>query len=287
MQLLLYQGVIKQYYQHTKNTKVLKGKLEFARQLHRNLIHKERFYTTHQVYEKDHLIHQILGQALQIVEKCSKGTYLYSSCKSVQLDFPEVKAIKINQTTFRNIPNNRKTKPYETALKIARLILLNYAPDISSGKEKMLALLFDMNILWEEYVLVQLKKYCLEYRQDIVIIGQATKSFIDSNRLRPDIVIKCKEKTLIIDTKWKLPKNDVASTADMRQMYAYLRFWQAEKGILLYPGKNKDTQFEDFKNSEYDSSIHQCKIGFISVLDSDNRLDKEIGEKFLSLLGLI
>ena len=100
IQLLIHQGLIKQYYKETSNVKALKGKLEFAGHISKNLVHKERFYTTHQVYDKDHLLHQIIAKALSIVEKCSKGNYLYAKCKTVQLDFPEVKDIAINEATF-------------------------------------------------------------------------------------------------------------------------------------------------------------------------------------------
>ena len=97
VQTLIHQGLIKQYYKETSNVKALKGKLEFAGHISKNLVHKERFYTTHQVYDKDHLIHQILFKALDIVERCSKGSYLYSKCKTVQLDFPEVKTISVTE----------------------------------------------------------------------------------------------------------------------------------------------------------------------------------------------
>ncbi len=115
VQLLLHHGLIKQYYKETSNVKALKGKLEFAGHISKNLVHKERFYTTHQVYDKDHLIHQLLHQALSIIEKFTKGTYLYSKCKTVQLDFPEVTSIQATETTFSKEPKNRKTAPYETA----------------------------------------------------------------------------------------------------------------------------------------------------------------------------
>ena len=35
-----------------RNSEALKGKLEFAGHIQKNVIHKERFYTTHQVYDK-------------------------------------------------------------------------------------------------------------------------------------------------------------------------------------------------------------------------------------------
>ena len=62
VQLLIHQGLIKQYYKKTGNVKALKEKLEFAGHIQKNLVHKERFYTTHQAYDKDHLIHQALGR---------------------------------------------------------------------------------------------------------------------------------------------------------------------------------------------------------------------------------
>ena len=106
VELLIRQGLIKQYYTETKNVSALKGKLEFAGHLQENLIHKERFYTTHQVYNRDHKIHQVLSYALEIIEDFSKGTYLYSKCKSVQLDFPEVQRTGVDQSTFSKLKKN-------------------------------------------------------------------------------------------------------------------------------------------------------------------------------------
>lgn len=191
VELLIRQGLIKQYYKETKNIKALKGKLEFSGHHSKNLVHKERFYTSHQVYEKDHLIHQVIGQALEIVASMSKGNHLYHHCKSVQLDFPEVSSIHANYHTFNKIPKTRKTAPYETVLAIARLIILNYAPNVASGNENMLALLFDMNRLWEEYVLVRLKQVAEE--KGVEVYGQNSKGFWNGITIRPDIVLVKKE----------------------------------------------------------------------------------------------
>ena len=284
VQLLIHQGLIKQYYKETGNVKALKGKLEFAGHINKNLVHKERFYTTHQVYDKDHLIHQVLGQALEIIATLSKGNYLYSKCKTVQLDFPEVKAIKANENTFAKIPKSRKTAPYDNALAIARLIILNYAPNVSSGSEKMLALLFDMNSLWEEYVLVRLKQVCQD--NDIEVYGQNSKGFWNGITIRPDIVLKKqiegKMETVIIDTKWKNIDQSQPSTHDLRQMYVYNEYWESRKSLLLYPS-NIDG-LDDFKS--FDSITadphHQCGLGKVSVL-KDGKLDDRIGIKILEL----
>lgn len=294
VQLLLHQGLIKQYYKETSNVKALKGKLEFSGHLQKNLVHKERFYTTHQVYGKDHLIHQVLHTALAIVAQCTKGSYLYSKCKSVQLEFPEVTPSVINETTFTRLPKNRKTAPYTTALAIARLIILNYAPNISKGNERMLALLFDMNALWEEYLLVRLKEVAPE---GVTIKGQESKPFWKSISIRPDIVIEKKvgtiKTTFIIDTKWKNIDYRDPSTQDLRQMYVYNEYWQSEKAMLLYPSKTIDSgEFKNFEDLqiEKDDTIqtlkkHTCALGKISIFEG-NTLDKNIGNKILNWFGI-
>ena len=285
VQTLIHQGLTKQYYKETSNVKALKGKLEFAGHINKNLVHKERFYTTHQVYDKDHLAHQILCKALNIVEKCTKGNYLYSKCKTVQLDFPEVKKISVTEATFSKIPKSRKTAPYETALAISKFIILNFAPNILSGSENMLALLFDMNSLWEEYVLVCLKKAAEDSQSGIMVHGQKSKTFWNGITIRPDIVIEKGTETYIIDTKWKNIKANKPSTDDLRQIYVYNEYWKSNKAMLLYPASESNFSKEDFIsfNPIINDTHHHCGVGKISILNPDNKtLDKDIGNTILS-----
>jgi 5-methylcytosine-specific restriction enzyme subunit McrC len=289
LDVLLRKGLIKQYRKQTKNTKALKGKLEFTSHIQKNAIHKERFFTTHQVYDTNHLLHQILYKALTIVDQFTKGTRLYDFTKRVALNFPKVKYQNITLQQLHRLQLNRKTQGYQQALELARLIILNYSPDIATGKEKMVSLLFDMNELWEIYILKQLQKTC--EGTDVEVSGQESKSFWGYNSLRPDIVIRKGDKAYVIDTKWKKPKNNTASVSDLRQMYTYCRFWDAEKAMLLYPGEVRGNYFKSYLTDDYvidneknhNQIEHQCKMGFISVLQGEN-LRENLGEKVLSLI---
>ncbi|RZJ69218.1 restriction endonuclease [Flavobacterium sp.] len=286
VQLLLHQGLIKQYYKETGNVKALKGKIEFAGQIAKNLVHKERFITTHQVYGKDHQIHRIISQALEIVAYLSKGSIIYGKCKTVQLDFPEVANCNVNESTFEKLPNTRKTAPYKTAIALARLIVLNYAPNISAGKEKMLAILFDMNSLWEEYILTMLKQ---TVEEGIIVYGQQSKLFWGNITIRPDIIIEKEsngeKQVFVIDTKWKNIDLSEPSTHDLRQMYVYNDYWQSHKAMLLYP--SKETQLPKFIKFEANSSKslpHHCSVGKISIFqNAQGILDNKLGEKIIKL----
>jgi 5-methylcytosine-specific restriction enzyme subunit McrC len=289
---LVRKGLIKQYRKQTKNTKSLKGKLEFEGNIRQNIVHKERFYTTHQVYDSNHFLHQILHKALTIVSQFTKGTRLQDTTNRVLLNFPEVDTKTITQRQLNTIILNRKSTSYKSALDLARLIILNYSPDISNGKEKMLSLLFDMNQLWEEYVLKQLQKVC--EGTSIEVSGQESKSFWGANSLRPDIVLRKGTQTYIIDTKWKRPQKSSASVSDLRQMYTYCRFWDAEKALLLYPGNYSENKFKTYLTDDYSKDKeenhnpidHQCKMGFVSVLDENGELSNAIGYKILNLLEI-
>lgn len=295
VEALIRKGLIKQYRKQTENTKALKGKLEFAGHICKNSIHKERFFTTHQVYDHKHLLHEVLHNALTIVEQFTTGSRLQDLTKRVLLNFPEVSNKTVSVQQINGIQLNRKSNIYGSALELARLIILNYSPDISSGKEKMLSLLFDMNNLWEEFILKEVQKACVN--TTIEVSGQESKSFWGNNSLRPDIVLRKDGKTYIIDTKWKRPEKSSASVNDLRQMYAYCRFWNAEKALLLYPGINTDNQFQSYLTDDYsvvekvkeeqiNAIDHQCKMGFVSVLDG-KKLSESIGIDVLMEIGLL
>jgi 5-methylcytosine-specific restriction enzyme subunit McrC len=301
LELLIHRGLIKKYRKETGNVKSLKGKLEFYGNIRHNLVHKERFYTTHQVYDVNHKLHQVLQIALSIIDQFSKGSRIADYCKRISMSFPEMDSISVNSQVLSSIKIDRKTAPYERAFELAKLIILNYSPDINHGNQKMIALLFDMNELWEEYVLVQLKREVNNenspFYKQFTIQGQTRKYIWNSNFIQPDIEIvsTTTNETFIIDTKWKRPGYS-ASVEDLRQIYTYARFWDAKTVMLLYPGDEVQNRKGTFKTDDYSQNTllptavqqieHMGKMGFISVFDSEkaNKLNTQLGAVVLEFL---
>src|SRR5206468_400901 len=89
--------------------------------------------------------------------------------------FPEVSSGNVNAETFIRLQFDRKTERYKEALLISKMLLLNYRPDITGGTENVIAILFDMNKLWEEWVYRRLKKE--EQAFEIEVKGQQIKDF--------------------------------------------------------------------------------------------------------------
>ena len=167
-------------------------------------MHKERFYTQSSVYELNHLLHQVIVKALKIIKSTTTNPSIISHCRQLLINFPEVDDLKISKHTLDNIVLNKKTRHYKSALDIAKLILLNYCPDLKNGSYDILAILFDMNKLFEKYIYHSLKK--LTRSQNIEVKGQPSERFWQQKTIRPDIFIQTEFENFIIDTKWKVLK---------------------------------------------------------------------------------
>ncbi|MDI1233830.1 MAG: restriction endonuclease [bacterium] len=284
VQKLVHQGLVKKYRLKSGNVSALKGQLKFAQNIQFNLVHQEQFYTQHQTYDHEHLINQILLKALRILSQIVNSPSLKSNVQSLLLNFTEIKEITITPSHFNQLKLNRKTARYKEALQIAKMIILNYSPDIKGGQENMIAILFDMNKLWEEYIYRMLLK---AGKEEYEITDQMSKPFWESKTIRPDIVLKHFEsnKSFIIDTKWKVINNDEPSDDDLKQMYAYNQYWEADRSILLYP--QIGTFNENFGKFHVGSvNGHHCKLGFINVLDENGSLDLNIGSVILEKLEI-
>lgn len=248
IEALIHRGLIKKYKKTEGNLTSLKGNIHFSKNIQQNLVHQERFYTKHTTYNVNHVFHQILFQAIELIRKLNRNVNLSSKITSVLMSFPDVSTIKVSEATFNKLVYNRNNEQYRNAISIARLLLLNYHPDVSRGSENVLAIMFDMNVLWEKFVVSSLRKSFYINNLNYDVTAQLSTDFwisLDSSRsrtIRPDISItnndKIDEKLLIIDTKWKNIKKDGDVSMDiLRQMYVYHEYFDADKVAIVFPGE--------------------------------------------------
>lgn len=240
---LTHQGLAKKYRKITENQKALKGRLHIPGQIRDNIIHRERFHVEYSKYDFNHLINQILRKTLGVILQIPIRLDLRSRLKRQLLYFEGIDDCLVQEQLFGQIRLNRKTDRYAKALDIARLILLNYHPDISKGKNHVLALMFDMNQLWERFITKMMKRH---FSDQYLVQAQRKKVFWESShgnkRLKPDILLIPKNgtgKKIVVDTKWKTPGNSGPSDNDLRQIFAYNRLFNTSLGVLLYPGTEK------------------------------------------------
>ncbi|MCW7498457.1 McrC family protein [Leptospira levettii] len=234
---LLHNGLLKQYRKKESNLNALIGRINFSKNIQKNLIHKERFYVNHTVYDQNHKLHQILYKAILILKQINTNIELQSRIGTLLLNFPKMPDIKISESLFEKINFNRKNTPYKKAIDIAKMILLQYHPDLLHGRNHILAIMFNMNLLWERFVYHSLKS---NPEQGTVVKKQNQKSFWIAEdksevKVKPDIIFSKNSNQFVLDTKWKILKGGNPSVEDLRQMYVYHEYYNAKKVALVYP----------------------------------------------------
>ena len=270
LQFLLHTGLVKKYRKTESNQTALKGSLNFPKHISKNLVHKERFFVNYTTYDKDHKLHQILFKALKVLNQVNTNSALTSRIGSLLLDFPEVSDIKITESLFEKLSFDRKTISYKAAIDIAKLILLNYHPDLSNGRNHVLALMFDMNLLWEQFVYKSLFKHRTGEEE---IHPQRIRDFWKpqsgyKSKMKPDIVIKNKVtgKSIVLDTKWKNLNGYNPSPEDLRQLFVYMKYFDAPKVALIYPGtETKVSTGNYFDHLTHVLGTEECSVITIQV----------------------
>jgi len=258
---LTRRGLARSYSRVENNLHVLKGKLVFSRHLRHNLIHRERFYVQYDEFSANRPVNRLLKSTvllLQRVSRSAKNQALIHQARFYFEDIPESKDIAVDlgrAKVDRTMPLYTRLFPW------VKLFLENSAPTTYQGQCPVFSLLFPMERIFEDYV-----AHCLRQEMDGWKISTQEQALylVEQNpkgkrefRMRPDIVARKHEKTLVMDTKWKrLNKNNRhhdISQSDLYQLYAYGKKYaaKAKEGLnpvlyLLYPWNENFTKPRTF-----------------------------------------
>ena len=231
LEALVKKGIKSDYVALEENLNFLKGKLNINEQIKRNSIHKERFYVGYSEFLNDIKINRIIKKTLKFLYKKSNSSKNQQKIRELLFIFDEVSECEDYKNFFAKLVITRQVKHYEQTLLWCKIFLLGNTFTPYKGDDLALALLFDMNALFESYVGNFIKKSfpCTILQHSEKHLVENPKSF----RLRPDIFLKDK---FIADTKWKIisSSNDI-SQADLYQLYAYGKKHECSKLYLIYP----------------------------------------------------
>ncbi len=288
IEYLIAIGLVKGYRKIDSNKTSLKGRILFNQHLAKNLTHRELFFTRSEVYDYNIVWNQILKLALQIIVTTVRNNVLRIRANKLLWYFDDIDQPNFVPKVFSNLRYNRKTESYRKAIGLAELIILSFSPDVKSGLKNVLAVLFDMNSLFEEYVYMLFKKEEKSFSHvNLSIEPQSSKSFWSNRKIRPDMVLRYdhpERMRIIIDTKWKILEDYHPSDDDLKQMYAYNLHFNASRSVLLYPKINQIYQPPvEFHPSESVVKDHSCQLAFIDLFNNEGMANKGVAKRMLNL----
>ena len=288
---LVHEGLLKKYRRIEGNQKTLNGRLLIEKHLSANRFHRERFYTQHTVYDTNHVLNGILKAALLIVRDTSLSADIHRGASRLLLWFESVDPWLSDEQAFDDLIFNRKSTRYKEAIRLARMIILQYNPCFQAGGESVLAILFDMNILFEKFIYRMLKRREPVFSsKGLKITAQNRRLFWEHKTIRPDILVSFykdgRPVRIVIDTKWKVVGETAPSDEDLRQMFTYNIQFGANHSLLVYPHAGQSNLGTRFYAPGHIPVVfsHGCELYFVDIFNGKNHIDASFADDLLRYL---
>ena len=271
---IIKKGLKSGYETIEENLSVCKGKIDFAKQVKHNFVHKEKFHVQYDEFNCNRPENKLIKSTLLYLIRHTTSSKNKSDLKTLLNSFEMVEISNDFVSDFKKCINDRNSKYYELILMWCKVFLKGESFTSFSGSQVAYALLFPMELIFESYVANRLRKH-LDSNEYIVSAQHSAKYLFDTPRkfsLRPDIVItrKSDDAVFIMDTKWKLLNNNPSANygitqADMYQMYAYQKKYDNVQNVtLLYPLTDTISENEIINYASDDGAM--VKVRFIDLV---------------------
>lgn len=242
-------GLRSDYNIRQDNVFALRGKLQMAAHLRENLCRRDRFFTEFDEFSTNRPENRLLHSALIRALSWTTSQRNQQLARELCFVFADVPTSDIPSLDFKRVRLGRCMAHYDHALAWSRLILNDGSPLTGAGQHFAPSLLFPMEAVFEAFVAKHLARQLVStgrirtQAQSLSLVRHQGKDWF---RLKPDILVHQGAKNvLVLDTKWKLIDNRLASgtdkygldQGDFYQLHAYGQSYLDGRGdvVLIYP----------------------------------------------------
>jgi 5-methylcytosine-specific restriction enzyme subunit McrC len=263
-------GLPHRYLSVAEDLPALRGKLQTVRQFTTLATSPHRLACEYDEYSADTPLNQVIKAAVHKLLRFTTRARNARLLKELTTRYAAVSYVPEPALPWDQVKLDRTNQRWHQVFALAKLLLGNDYQSTTSGKTNGITLLFEMNILFERYIAVQMSKALAGSTFSTSTQGGLRHCLTDQAsgrsvfRTRPDIMLhRDGQVALVVDTKWKhiAEKEIEINQSDIYQMMAYAQVYQCSHVILLYPhagdfGKEEGIQATyQVANSESEISV--------------------------------
>ena len=239
------QGMPQQYTDQEDDLPALRGRLDMTRQFSTLAVSPQKLACRFDARSPDIALNQVMRAAITKLSRLAQAPDNQRALRELSFAYADISEVSPGALRWDLIVLDRTNTRWRELLSLARLFLGDRHQQTSVGPIDGHALLFEMNVLFEEYVARLLARALADTNLRVSAQGGHRDCLFEGKtgrfRTRPDLIIRrgCRI-ALIIDTKWKRltriddPKQGVTQ-ADVYQLMAYGRLCDCPHVMLLYP----------------------------------------------------
>ena len=239
------QGIPQQYTDQEDDLTALRGRLDLKRQFSTLAVSPQKLACRFDARSPDIALNQVMRAAIGKLSRVSQAPDNQRALRELSFAYADISEVSPGALRWDLIVLDRTNTRWRELLSLARLLLGDRHQQTSAGPIDGYALLFEMNILFEEYVARLLARALAGTDLSVSAQGGHRDCLFEGEtgrfRTRPDLIVRRGGRiAMIIDTKWKRitriddPKQGV-SQADVYQLMAYGRLYECPNVVLLYP----------------------------------------------------
>ena len=228
----------KSYIRQEDNLCFLKGKLKISGHIRHNLTNQAHFYCEYDEFSEDNVLNQLFYYVATCLSNISRDNENKKILSLIKNFYSEITWTTFDKTKANKVKLYRNQLSFEKPLKLAKMFVENSSVDLSLNKVKNIALLWDMNKLFEEFVFEIMRRY---NKNGWKVEAQKGKRLLEQDNSKKrntyvDIYAYKGNKRIILDTKYKKFEGiDSFSNSDAFQVIAYCYLHESRKAILVYP----------------------------------------------------
>ena len=149
---IIRNGVAFSYYDIEVNDRYLRGSLDFPNHIKLNLVHKERFYIRTQLFGPNRPENRIIKSTLMHLYKITGDSINKRDLNDLLNCFEDIPFSTNIDADARKISIDRNMNTYQGVLDWSLLFIKNKSFDLFCGKNISYALIFPMELLYQEYI---------------------------------------------------------------------------------------------------------------------------------------
>lgn len=257
-------GLCNDYVSETEELITPKGKIILSETIRNKVRQKKAVICQSDNYIENTYLNQILKTtAILLLRSTNVSKDHRQALKKVLLYFTNVEEINPYRVEWKRLTYNRNNVSYRMLINICYLVIEGMLMTDDDGNMKLNQFIDDqrMSTLYERFILMYYKKHYPHYKvSKSQIPWDSDDGIVDLlPRMKSDIMLEYKGKTLIIDAKYygeslqtnTMYGNKTIHSNNLYQIYAYVKNKDVEKqgyvsGMLLYArtnGENPDNEY--------------------------------------------
>lgn len=254
-------GLFKKYIHRRYNDGNVKGTIDIARHIKRNIPFVGNVAYNQREFSYDNSLMELIRHTIEFIKRKPYGNQLLIKVKDeaklvidATSEYEPYDRQKIIEQNKKNAVRLAYFKEYLDLQRLCLLILRHQKHQIGSGFKQIYGILFDGAWLWEEYINTLIDDI---FYHPMNKVHKGVQWLFDGNvgRIYPDFISRNNEMRMIADAKYK-PINNIGNR-DYLQVLAYMFRFDAKTGYYLYPEVGNSDALRVFMNrgSTYEANV--------------------------------